>query len=77
MKTIEIQNQQVLRILQSGKTLTQADIAKMSINRLSARIYELRRQGYMIKSTLEVGRNKYGQKVRYSRYKMSAINPEL
>ena len=42
----------------------------LSIQRLSARIADLIREGVDIASEYETGENKYGEKVRYKRYWM-------
>ena len=53
MKT-ESQNRQVLKWLQAGRTLTASTAANyFGIYRLSARIYDLKRQGHAIKSELQ------------------------
>ena len=36
--------------------------------RLSARIGELRKAGYAIRSSTEMSKNRYGERVRYARY---------
>ena len=40
--------------------------------RLGARIYDLKRQGYDIRTTRETGMNRRGQKTVYARYYMGA-----
>lgn len=51
---IETQNKKVLKWLQSGQTLTAAQAANyFGIYRLSARIYDLKKRGYAIKSELQ------------------------
>ena len=53
MKT-DSQNRQVLAWLKSGQTLTASQAANyFGIYRLSARIYDLKRQGHAIKSELQ------------------------
>ena len=39
--------------------------------RLSARIYDLRAMGYDIKTEIVTVKNRYGQKVRVSRYTLN------
>lgn len=40
------------------------------ITRLGARIYDLRHRGYRIMRVMETGRNRYGDKTAYARYRM-------
>ena len=37
--------------------------------RLSARMYDLKQEGYRFTTDFEVGKNKYGEKVSWVRYK--------
>jgi hypothetical protein len=53
MTTIRSQNAAILDHLQAGLTITQADaISLFACYRLSARIYDLRRAGFDIGSTI-------------------------
>lgn len=36
--------------------------------RLASRIYDLKRKGYNIGKVMELGKNRYGEDVRYARY---------
>lgn len=42
----------------------------LGYTRLSAAIFELKRNGYKIKTVLETGVNRYGQAVHYARYSL-------
>ena len=67
----ESQNERILRHLQSGGTLTQAEAfhAPFRCGRLASRIHDLKQQGHAIKSTsVRVGRDG----VIVSRYYMEA-----
>ena len=52
------QNDQILSILQSGRTISQLDVIPLGIFRLSARIYDLQEKGYKIKSLIVRQNNK-------------------
>jgi hypothetical protein len=36
--------------------------------RLAATIFQLKKDGHVISSTIETGKNKFGDEIRYSRY---------
>ena len=44
----------------------------LGITRVSARICELRKEGYPIVSTSETRLNRYGETTRYTRYRMAS-----
>ena len=68
---IEAQEKMILRALQDGRTITQADAyAWFACERLSARIFYLRKKGYNIVTTMVNGKNRYGANVRYAGYKL-------
>jgi hypothetical protein len=59
----ESQNKQVLKWLQDGQTITQFQAASyFSIYRLSARIYDLRKQGHNIQGKLQFEGSKHWSK---------------
>lgn len=65
----DTQTAKVTMWLKSGKTLTSQDAWKRwGVTRLSAIIFNLRRQGYTIETSQETGTNRYGEPVRYGRY---------
>lgn len=65
------QCERILRHLQDGGTLTQAEaFIEYGIGRLSSRICELRAAGYPIKSEFVAGKNRYGEPVSYVRYSL-------
>lgn len=65
------QCERILRQLQDGGTLTQAEaFIEYGIGRLSSRICELRAAGYPIKSEFVAGKNRYGEPVSYVRYSL-------
>lgn len=73
MKTKELgikgQNKQVLdHLIEFGSITPMEAMQKYSIMRLGARCYDLKRQGYIIKTVMEEHVNKFGNKTRYARY---------
>ncbi len=65
------QHERILRHLQDGGTLTQAEaFVEYGVGRLSSRICELRAAGYPIKSEYVTGENRYGEPVSYVRYSL-------
>lgn len=65
------QNEEVLRHLmkERGITIREA-MEKYGIMRLGARIYELKKQGYPIKTYLRVGKSRNGESMVYAEYRM-------
>lgn len=65
------QNKLVLDYLTRNGTITawQA-MTELGIGRLSARIYDLRGQGYDISMQMQTGRNRYGKAVTYGVYRL-------
>lgn len=43
-------------------------MTEYGIMRAPSRIYDIRRLGYSVKKTMETGRNRYGEPMRYARY---------
>ena len=65
------QCERILRHLQDGGTLTQAEaFMEYGIGRLSSRICELQAAGYPINSEFVAGKNRYGESVSYVRYSL-------
>lgn len=54
------QNQRIITYLNEHGEITQKDAFKLGCFRLSARIHDLRAQGYDIKSSMRTVRNKDG-----------------
>ena len=65
-------HQRILDYMRTHGSITQGEADTISVKRLSARIMELRGQGLPIVTELERGKNKYGEAVRYARYRMGA-----
>lgn len=49
---------------------------RYAIERLGARIYDLRKQGYSIKSVTETGKNRFGDPCKWARYFMRSEHDE-
>ncbi|MDO4640786.1 MAG: helix-turn-helix domain-containing protein [Neisseria sp.] len=64
------QNERILAVLKSGRTLTAYDMHQMGIMGCNARIHELRLSGHNITCTMENIKNQYGQTVKRGRYRL-------
>jgi hypothetical protein len=63
------QKERVLTALQDHRGLTPwYAINELGNTRLAATIHTLKKEGYNIKSVLEHGTNRFGDKIKYSRY---------
>ena len=68
------QSQRILRHLEDYGSITQMDaIRDYGIMRLASRVNDLRREGHPIVTEVVEGRNRYGEKTRWARYRMGAI----
>lgn len=54
-----------------GSISTMEAFKDLSITRLSARIFDIERQGIEIERTQEYALNRYGEKVHYTRYRIA------
>lgn len=71
------QHERILRHLESGDTLTQAEaFMDYGIGRLSSRICELRKLGYPIKGEFVKSKNRYGEPIAFVRYSMDSNGKE-
>ena len=65
------QRERILRHLQDYGQITTIDAFKeYGITRLSGRIFELRADGHKISSTYTMGKNRYGEPVRFATYRL-------
>lgn len=65
------QNEEVLRHLMKEIGITSREaMEKYGIMRLGARIYELKKQGYPIKTYLRIGKSRNGESMVYAEYRM-------
>ena len=67
------QNDRILRHLEDYGSITQMDaIRDYGIMRLASRVNDLRREGHPIITERVEGRNRYGEKCHWARYRMGA-----
>lgn len=67
------QNERILRHLEDYGSITQMDAMQdYGIMRLASRVNDLRREGHPIVTEVVEGRNRYGEKTRWARYRMGA-----
>lgn len=65
------QTDRILNHLQTRGSITQAEASELyGCSRLGARIYDLRHAGHHIVREMESGRNRYGDRTVYARYRM-------
>jgi len=65
------QNEAVLRhLLDNGGITSLEAMERYGIMRLGARIYDLKKQGYPIKTYLRVGKSQNGESMVYAEYRM-------
>ena len=65
------QSQRILRHLEDYGSITQMDAMQdYGIMRLASRVNDLRREGHPIITEVVEGRNRYGEKTHYTRYKV-------
>lgn len=65
------QREAILNVLKSGESITSFEaFSEFGITRLSAIVFDLRKKGYLISSEDIETTNRFGGKVRFSRYKL-------
>ena len=65
------QYEKILDYMQRFGSITPLDAFKdLGIIRLSARIYDMRKDGITIYGKYETSKNRFGEKVRYMRYSL-------
>lgn len=65
------QAERVLEYIRNfGSITTFEEFTDLGVTRLSARIFELRDQGYNLETNYETRRNRYGEICTYARYKL-------
>lgn len=68
---MESQCEQVLRYMRDFGSITPMDaIREFTITRLGARIYDLRKAGYTIKTENVISKNRYGKTIWYAKYSL-------
>lgn len=66
------QNEMILRYMETYGSITPLDaMREFGCMRLSARIHDLKRDGFKINKVSESSNNRFGQKVSYARYSLS------
>lgn len=65
------QNQRILDYMTEVGSITQLDaLRELGVMRLASRISDLRRQGYIISSSTDKVKNRYGEECRIKRYRL-------
>lgn len=68
MKTAPQTDRVIAHILAYGSITAQDAIQMYGCMRLASRICDLKRAGYKIGKVMELGKNRYGEDMRYARY---------
>jgi hypothetical protein len=67
------QNDRVLAYIDKFGSITQREALNvLGVARLASRVNDLRKLGHPIISEVVVGKNKFGEKTRWARYRMGA-----
>ena len=65
------QKERILQYMKDFGSITQAQaFTDLGVYRLAARIADLRGEGYLISSEMKAGKNRYGEAVYFSEYKL-------
>nr|DAN97914.1 MAG TPA: helix-turn-helix domain protein [Caudoviricetes sp.] len=68
------QNEQVLKHLLTYEKITSLEAIELyGIMRLGARIYDLKKQGYPIKTYLRVGKSRNGESMVFAEYRLERV----
>lgn len=71
------QEQRVINYIREFGSITTKDAFNdLGITRLSAKIFNLKKQGYEIKDNFEQGKDRYGETTNYKRYYLADIVSE-
>lgn len=66
------QSMKILKYMMDFGSITPIEALKdLGVMRLGARIYDLEKQGFVILHERESGRNRYGEKTSYARYRLA------
>ena len=69
----ESQCNKVLHFIETEGSITPLDaLREFGCMRLASRVSDLKRKGYPITREMESAKNRYGETVRYARYRMEA-----
>lgn len=67
-----VQEQRVLNYMQEFGGITSLEAFRdLGITRLSAKIFNLKKQGYVINSEMQQGENRYGEITHFKRYMLA------
>lgn len=66
----DTQAKRIIRYMSRHGSITTMDAFEMGITRLASRIYDIRRMGVEVESETVTGKNRFGEPVHYSRYKL-------
>lgn len=67
------QTEKILKYMKSGESITQAEaVTEFGCYRLSARISDLRHEGYDIRRDMVTRKNRYGEPVTFASYRLEA-----
>ena len=70
-----IQEQRVLEYMKKNDGITSLEAFQyLGITRLSAKIFNLKKQGYLITSEMQQGENRYGEMTHFKRYMLNEGN---
>jgi len=65
------QTEKILRHLQEHGSITPLDaLQEYGIMRLASRICDIKRAGVAVEKEIETAKNRYGEPVRYARYRL-------
>ena len=65
------QSMKILKYMMDFGSITQIEALKdLGVMRLGARIYDLEKEGFKIVHERESGKNRYGEKTSYARYRL-------
>ena len=66
------QTERILKYMKDFGSITQAEaFTDLGISRLSARIWDIRHEGYGVLAQFEKAKNRYGEPVHYIRYSLA------
>lgn len=67
------QCKRVLQYMEDEGSITSLDaIREFGCMRLASRVSDLKRAGYPITREMETAKNRYGEQIRYARYRLEA-----
>lgn len=65
------QCERIVKYIEEAGSITQLDaLREFGCMRLASRVSELRKKGVPIVGSTETSKNRYGEKIRYSRYRL-------